>query len=186
MQPKKIFIIAIFLAVAALALAALTAAAPVYAQTGQGTPTPQTTQVVPTPTVDTSGISDDQVNDVARGLYCPVCSNVPLDVCGTQSCADWRELIRQKLAEGWSADRIKMYFLQLYGDQVLPVPPNPLIYIIPGVAILAAVVVTASKLLSWNSKPAAPGAPAGPLLPANDPYIARLEAELETRKKARR
>ena len=38
-----------------------------------------------------SGPSDDEVNAIAEQLYCPVCENVPLDVCGTQACADWRE-----------------------------------------------------------------------------------------------
>jgi cytochrome c-type biogenesis protein CcmH len=46
-------------------------------------------------------VTDDQVNAVARQLYCPVCENIPLDVCPTQACAEWRELIRLKLSEGW-------------------------------------------------------------------------------------
>ena len=44
--------------------------------------------------------SDDEVNAIARQLYCPVCENTPLDVCPTQACAQWRDLIRQMLAEG--------------------------------------------------------------------------------------
>jgi len=43
--------------------------------------------------------SDDQVNAIARQLFCPICENIPLDVCPTQACHDWRELIRQMLAE---------------------------------------------------------------------------------------
>ena len=39
-------------------------------------------------------ITDDQVNAVAKQLYCPVCENIPLDVCPTQACAEWRELMR--------------------------------------------------------------------------------------------
>ena len=54
--------------------------------------------------------SDDDVNAVARQLFCPVCENTPLDVCATQACAQWRELIRTKLAQGWTADQIKEYF----------------------------------------------------------------------------
>ena len=38
--------------------------------------------------------SDDEVNAIARKMYCPVCENVPLDVCPTQACMEWRELIR--------------------------------------------------------------------------------------------
>ena len=32
-------------------------------------------------------VTDDQVNAIAHDLYCPVCENTPLDVCGTQACA---------------------------------------------------------------------------------------------------
>ena len=67
--------------------------------------------------------SDDAVNVIAKQLYCPVCENIPLDVCGTQACAQWRELIREKLAQGWSEDQIKQYFVNQYGDRVLATPP---------------------------------------------------------------
>jgi len=32
-------------------------------------------------------VTDDAVNSVAKELYCPVCENIPLDVCPTQACA---------------------------------------------------------------------------------------------------
>ena len=47
----------------------------------------------PTPT-------DDDVNRIAKQLFCPVCENTPLDVCPTEACRQWRELIRQMLSEG--------------------------------------------------------------------------------------
>ncbi len=77
----------------------------------------------PQPQPAASGVTDDQVNVVAKQLYCPVCENVPLDVCPTQACAEWRELIRLKLAEGRSVEWIKEYFAQQYGDRVLAQPP---------------------------------------------------------------
>ena len=46
------------------------------------------------PDIDTSAITDDQVNAIANQLYCPVCENIPLDTCGTLACEDWREEIR--------------------------------------------------------------------------------------------
>lgn len=176
MQVKqKIFASLIFVA----AVAAILFNAPVVAAQNVATPTPPT----PTPT-PVRVVSDDEVNVVARELYCPVCSNVPLDVCSTQACADWREVIRQKLAEGKSAEQIKMYFAQRYGDRVLPVPPNPLIYIIPGVILLIGALGVA-RAFFWRGSPSQPLAPKPVDLPANDPYIARLEAELEKRKKAK-
>src|SRR6266545_7937480 len=81
----------------------------------------------PTPT-------DDDVNRVARQLYCPVCENTPLDVCPTEACRQWRDLIRSMLAEGKSDAEIKQYFVEHYGDRVLAEPPNRLVsYLVPAV-----------------------------------------------------
>src|SRR5512142_2007406 len=63
--------------------------------------------------------SDDDVNRIARQLYCPVCENTPLDVCPTEACRQWRELIRSMLADGKSETEIKQYFVDHYGARVL-------------------------------------------------------------------
>src|SRR5512143_1056956 len=108
--------------------------------------------------------SDDQVNAIARQLYCPVCENIPLDVCGTQACAQWRELIREKLAAGWSEAQIKQYFVDQYGDRVLGAPParglNWLVYIVPPLAILAGVYILYRAMRSWRQVAPQPAAPA--------------------------
>ena len=48
--------------------------------------------------------TDDDVNRIAKQLYCPVCESTPLDVCPTEACRQWRELIRQMLREGKSEE----------------------------------------------------------------------------------
>ena len=82
-----------------------------------------------------------EVNRIARQLYCPVCENTPLDVCPTEACRQWRDLIRQQLSEGWSEDRIQQYFVEQYGARVLAEPPrtglNWLVYVLPPLIILA-------------------------------------------------
>ncbi len=89
--------------------------------------------------------SDDQVNELARQMYCPVCENTPLDVCPTKACAQWRELIRQKISEGWTDQQIKDYFAKQYGDRVLAEPPGltatPLIFTLPTIIVLAAALI---------------------------------------------
>lgn len=125
--------------------------------------------------------SDDDVNALAREIYCPVCENIPLDVCPTEACAQWRELIRQKLALGWSGDQVKEYFVQQYGDRVLASPParglNWLVYILPPVVILAGAVLVYSTLRHARQVPAAP--PSAP--PADDAYARQVEDELRRR-----
>lgn len=127
--------------------------------------------------------TDDEVNAVASQLYCPVCENTPLDVCPTQACAQWRDLIRLKLSQGESDEQIKQYFVDNYGARVLNEPPreglNWLAYIVPPVVILigAGFLVRALRMMK---KPVKAAQAEGPRMeaPADD-YIARLEAEIK-------
>jgi cytochrome c-type biogenesis protein CcmH len=128
------------------------------------------------------GPTDDEVNAIAKQMYCPVCENTPLDVCPTQACAEWRELIRQKLADGWSEDQIKQYFVEQYGDRVLAEPParglNWLVYIIPPIAILAGIYILYRAFQSWRQPlPEIVEAGASAEKP-KDEYVERLEEEL--------
>ena len=130
--------------------------------------------------------SDDEVNAIARQLYCPVCQNTPLDVCPTEACHQWRELIRQMLAEGKSETYIKQYFVDNYGARVLPAPPptgfNWLIYVVPPVAFLAGVYLLFRAYRTWHlAKDPAAGATPEPTPAADDEYVARLEDELRKR-----
>ncbi len=87
------------------------------------------------------GPTADEVNAIAKNLYCPVCESIPLDVCPTLACQQWRQQIADKLIEGLSEEEIYDFFEQQYGDRVLAAPParglNWLIYLIPPLAILA-------------------------------------------------
>ena len=128
--------------------------------------------------------SDDAVNAIASQLFCPVCENVPLDVCPTQACAQWRELIRLKLSEGWPKEQIKQYFAAQYGDRVLAEPPrqglNWLVYILPPLFFLGGVVLVYRVLSNRKPLPQAGAADAGSPAP-DDPYLKRLEEELKNR-----
>ena len=128
----------------------------------------------PTPT-------DDEVNRIAKQLYCPVCESTPLDVCPTEACRQWRDLIRTMLAEGKSDTEIKQYFVEHYGARVLAEPPNRLItYLVPAVAILLGALLLFRGFQLWM-KPAVKEADTVEEKPAQDPYVARLEEELKKR-----
>jgi cytochrome c-type biogenesis protein CcmH len=136
----------------------------------------------PTPT-------DDEVNAIAKQLYCPVCENTPLDVCPTEACRQWRDLIRQQLADGWTEDQIKQYFVDNYGARVLAEPPrtglNWLVYILPPAIILAGAFVLFRALRAWTRTGAASaGSGESEAKPParDDDYIARLEEELKKQK----
>jgi cytochrome c-type biogenesis protein CcmH len=130
-------------------------------------------------------ISDNEVNAIAKQLYCPVCENIPLDVCPTQACAEWRDLIRLRISEGWSADRIKEYFAQQYGERVLAAPParglNWLVYIVPPLIILAGAYVLYRAFRSWKTSTpqTTEGISSGEPALGEDEYASRIEEELK-------
>jgi cytochrome c-type biogenesis protein CcmH len=138
-----------------------------------------------TPPPDGETVTDDEVNAIAEQLYCPVCENVPLDVCGTKACADWRDEIRTMLEEGRSEDEIKAYFSDRYGRRVLATPERTgidlLVWILPPVGVLigAAVLVLALRRMAPTSLKAQPAA-GGITYDDLDPeYVARIERDLE-------
>ncbi|HEY9077649.1 MAG TPA: cytochrome c-type biogenesis protein CcmH [Anaerolineaceae bacterium] len=134
----------------------------------------QAQQPLPTP-------SDNDVNRVARELYCPVCENIPLDVCPTQACREWRELIRLKQAEGWTDAQIKEYFARQYGPRVLSEPPlrglNWLIYVIPPI-LFAGGIYLVYRVLTNMRRVNQPVKVEIPAEDTQDPFVRKIEEEL--------
>ena len=134
--------------------------------------------------------TDDDVNAVAKQLYCPVCENTPLDVCPTEACRQWRELIRTQLGEGMTEQQIKDYFVANYGARVLSEPPrtglNWLVYILPPVIILLGAFFLFRSFREWTKASATAATISAERSevssPAKDDYVARLEEELKKRK----
>ena len=138
--------------------------------------------------------TDDEVNKIAKQLYCPVCESTPLDVCPTEACRQWRDLIREMLTQGKSEEEIKQYFVEHYGPQVLNEPPNRLVtYIVPIAAFLLGAFMLFRSFQTWK-KPIATDAASVKKVPVDnrkngrkgtsptqDPYISKLEEELKKR-----
>lgn len=123
----------------------------------------------------------DEVNTIAENLYCPVCENIPLDVCGTAACAQWRQQIADLLSQGYTEQQIYAYFAEQYGDAVLAAPPargiNWIIYVLPPLAIFIA------ALLLWRNLRTSRQAALLNMAkgPVGKEYIDQLEAELKKR-----
>ncbi|MBZ0290631.1 MAG: cytochrome c-type biogenesis protein CcmH, partial [Anaerolineae bacterium] len=94
-------------------------ALPAYAQESEPLSTPE---VILNPNV-----TADDVNAIARKMYCPVCENIPLDVCPTTACAQWRDEIRSELEAGRTETEIVNAFVARYGDRVVGTPQDPLL-----------------------------------------------------------
>jgi cytochrome c-type biogenesis protein CcmH len=127
--------------------------------------------------------SDDDVNYVAKKLYCPVCPNTPLDVCETKACTDWRVQIREQLADGWSQQQVMDYFVTQYGERVLAEPPRKgftsLVWVLPITGTFLGGFLILHVLKNWRRS--------HEVLPAVDDdsvevppeILARLEKELQ-------
>ncbi|MEP7284368.1 MAG: cytochrome c-type biogenesis protein CcmH [Chloroflexota bacterium] len=158
-----------------LILCSLAAANSTYAQAGV-TPTPR-------------AVSDNEVNRIAKGLYCPVCQNVPLEVCETEACARWREQVRDLIAQGDTEAQIREYFVEHFGAQTVGVPTNPTAQLLTVTLPLALIVVVGglvgANLIGWRRRrppvyPEEVSVPPAGNEPLDD-YHAQLEEELRKR-----
>jgi cytochrome c-type biogenesis protein CcmH len=125
---------------------------------------------------------DNEVNRIAKTLYCPVCPNTPLDICSTQACMDWRNDIRRMLQEGKNEQQIRDYFVARFGPQVLGAPPaegfNWLAYILPVVGILLGVLIAWLSVRTWLVRRAPDATPVdAPEIPKE--YAERIEKEMK-------
>lgn len=135
-------------------------------------------------------VSADQVNDIAKKMYCPVCENIPLDVCGTTACEQWRDEIRIQLEEGRSEDQIIADFVNRYGDRVVGTPQDPFLrslsLVTPwliGALMLAGVVVLLTRWLRRDDAGISLSIVANSAANlSDDDYRARLEADLKARR----
>jgi cytochrome c-type biogenesis protein CcmH len=126
--------------------------------------------------------SDNEVNAIARKLYCPVCPNTPLDVCETKACQDWRTQIRDQLADGWSEEQIIDYFVLQYGERVLAEPEREgftsLVWLLPVIAVALGLVVVGRALRSWRTSRQEPTEPVPSQPDVSPETLARIEKEL--------
>jgi len=162
----------VFWVVAILLLIALTSVA--LAQDG--------TPPAPTPAARQAVTADD-VNRIAKQMYCPVCENEPLDACRTAACQQWRAQIGQMLSEGQSEQQIKDYFVARYGVRVLAQPPaqgtSLWLYVLPIAGLIIGVVIVVWLLRRLRARGAqAPVEEAAPTS-TGDEYTDRVERDLK-------
>jgi cytochrome c-type biogenesis protein CcmH len=131
----------------------------------------------------------NEINAIARQLWCPLCNGVRLDNCELLACDQMREVIAEKLAAGESAEQIRAYFVEQYGDVVLGAPAaegfDSLAWLLPvilGIGGLAWLGYYVSRLVRRGAGTLAAGAgtAAGQPEQSDDPYLRRVDEELES------
>jgi cytochrome c-type biogenesis protein CcmH len=126
--------------------------------------------------------TDNDVNRVAKQLYCPVCPNTPLDVCETKACEDWRAQIRDQLSEGWTDQQVIDYFVAQYGERVLAEPQRKgftsLVWFLPMIVALIGLWIVYEILKNWRKqKPVVIATKPLPEIPAA--VLKKIERELQ-------
>lgn len=131
-------------------------------------------------------VTADEVNALSRELYCPVCENIPLDVCGTEACNRWRAQVRSLLEEGKTDEEVIDYFVTQFGEAVVATPRDPFLsffsWVVPVASVVIGLGIVGIVLLNWRSRNEQLKAGADPddERPVNedDDYRNRLEREL--------
>jgi cytochrome c-type biogenesis protein CcmH/NrfF len=168
----------------------LSLSSPLYAQQTPIEPTPTTATAVDATAVPQqfTGVTFDDVNRVAAGMYCPECEYIPLDKCYSPVCVQWKDEIATQLAEGRTDQQIIDGFVARFGDQVLGIPQDENLrnlsiyipYIVLGIIVIGGLLT----FLRWNrNRPvtslsgSVSGTPAS--APNTDHYRSQLERDLD-------
>lgn len=128
-------------------------------------------------------VTQDDVTDVAARMFCPVCENEPLDQCYNTTCIQWKNEIRNLLAEGYTPDEVITSFVERYGDQVVGVPQDPILRLLsfsaPIIATIIAIVIGFMTFLNWRKTDPIPSPIAtSNNTSTNDSYRSQIERDL--------
>ena len=84
---------------------------------------------------------DEQVREISYLLMCPVCQGQTVEESNSPLANDMRAIIRKKLQQGESKEKIIAYFVDRYGETILGAPPakgtNWVLWLLPAFALLA-------------------------------------------------
>jgi cytochrome c-type biogenesis protein CcmH len=92
---------------------------------------------------------------LASELQCPVCQGQSIQASPAPMAQQMKDLIRRQVADGYTNEQVRDYFVSKYGEWVLLEPKaagfNLLVYILPGLALLAGAVFVAVMVRRWSS-----------------------------------
>ncbi|MEQ8672029.1 MAG: cytochrome c-type biogenesis protein CcmH [Aggregatilineales bacterium] len=132
----------------------------------------------------TRAVTSDDVNEVASGMFCPICENEPLDTCRANTCVIWRGEIRDMLEQGFSEQQVVDNFIGRFGQRVVDVPQDDglrlLTFIGPIVLGLLALIVGIITFSRWRGGDVPPRVTttSANLDAGNDDYRSQLESDL--------
>ncbi len=134
-------------------------------------------------------MGDDELQaktkEIAKVLRCAVCQSESVWESNSTLAIQMRDIVRDRLLAGESADEIKDYFVSRYGDYIVFKPRfegiNLLLWGGPFTILLIGGVILLRNIRRWTRKPrpTAPGTTAAASLnPIDEKQRERLEQEL--------
>lgn len=93
----------------------------------------------------------DRARALDLQLRCPICQTVSIADSPSETAAQMRAIVRERLAAGASDDEVKAYFVARFGTWVLLSPPGDglgaLLWVVPGASMLAGAIA-----LVWRAR----------------------------------
>jgi len=100
-------------------------------------------------------LASDQVYEISNELMCPVCQGQTVAESNSQLAVSMRKVIKDKINQGESKEKILQYFVNQYGDNILAKPPlkgfNLLLWIIPPSVLLLSILLWVLKVRTSRS-----------------------------------
>jgi len=131
-------------------------------------------------TVDETQV-DEKVREIAKHLRCTVCQTENIWESGAPLAHQMREVIRERVIQGHSAEDILIYFHSRYGDYIMMEPPkhgfNWLIWLAPFLLLLGGGALLAREIKGWVTHTPAP--PTEVLPPLDEKSQRRIKQELQ-------
>ena len=102
----------------------------------------------------------ERVQALAGEMRCPDCQALSVAESRTQAALAIRAEIERQVAAGRTDDQVRDDFVASYGEWILLAPSEPLVWVLPAIALLAGVAL----LTAWFGvgRSGIPGSPAAP------------------------
>jgi len=120
-----------------------------------------------------------------RSIMCPVCPGESIDQSQVALAVQMRGIVDEKLAEGWSEEQIRKFFVERYGPSVLLQPPTEgvslLAWLLPPIGVAAAIAVFVFVVRRMRRKPTEASIEGGDDTMSDDelqPYYERIESSI--------
>ena len=131
-------------------------------------------------TIDETEI-DVKTREISKTLRCTVCQTENIWESGAPLAQQIREVVRERVKQGQSAEEIRTYFLSRYGDYILMEPPkqgiNWLIWLAPFLLLVGGGILLIRELGRWVAH--TPPPPSDPPPPLDEEARRRIQKELQ-------